>query len=65
MNIRGSFRNPAAVNQPKFKVPIPMGRGIGTENTGSRNRRKGKDKGNLPYLRFRRRLRKNMFGKML
>lgn len=40
------MKNPAAVNQPKLKSPIGA--------------RKGK-KGNSPYLKFRRKLRRNMF----
>lgn len=43
------MKNPAIVTQ-RFKSPVPKIDGK-------------KNKGNLPYLRFRRRLRKGVFGK--
>jgi len=56
------MKNPAAVERPKVQSPIPMGQ-KSKFSSGSQKKR-GKGKGNLPYLRFRRGLRKNIFGKM-
>jgi len=41
------MKNPSKVNQPSLQSPVGRGK---------------KNKGNEPYLRFRRKLRKNMWG---
>jgi len=46
------MKNPAAITQPKLSPPIVTGK-------------KKKNKGNLSYLKFRRKLRKDMFKKMM
>ena len=54
------MKNPAAVEKPKVNSPIPMGQ----KSKLSLSSKTRKNKGNLPYLRFRRKLRKDMLGKM-
>lgn len=61
------MKNPAAIDKPKLTMPIPMGQGVGSREQKSGNGNgngKGKSKSNLPYLKFRRKMRKNMFGRM-
>ena len=63
------MRNPAAIPQPKLSPPYYRSTGEGIE-LGNLHlphavhiamKKRGKNKGNLPYLRFRRRLRRDMF----
>ena len=64
---RKEMKNPAAVEKPKVQSPIPMGQKskfqFSSGSQGKRKRKRKRNKGNLPYLRFRRGLRKNIFGK--
>ena len=46
------MKNPSSINQPKLKSPI------GKKN--KQGKKIGKN-GNLPYLKYRRKLRKEMF----
>jgi len=50
------MKNPAAIEKPKLKSPALMGKEI-------RSGKKKRDKGTLPYLRHRRKLRRNIFGR--
>lgn len=52
------FSNPAKVDKPKLKVPVRITRRPSKCVAGRGKRRPN---GNLPYLRFRRKLRKEMF----
>ena len=50
------MKNPIAIKQPNLKSPIGVYKGKG-KGKGKRKR----NSGNLPYLRFRRKLRRDMF----
>jgi len=50
------MKNPVAIKQPNLKSPIGVYKGKG-KGKGKRKR----NSGNLPYLRFRRKLRRDMF----
>lgn len=49
------MKNPATVKEPKVKFPVPMGERSKLSSKSKKN------KGNLPYLRFRRGMRKDLF----
>jgi len=48
------MKNPASIDKPNFNSPVPMGK-----------KKEKKSKGNAPYQKFRRRIRRELFGKAL
>jgi len=52
------MKNPVAIKQPNLKSPIGVYKGKGK---GKGKRKRKRNSGNLPYLRFRRKLRRDMF----